>query len=179
MARTRVRWGRVGGVLAAGGLAVTLVGGAAHAGSPAHAGTPAVQVGPAAARHHAAGGYVVRQGDTLWAIAVRLAGPGGDPRPIVDALVAANHLGPALAGGASAGEIDAAAARVAAERAPEVAEIQRLQQGPPRLLFGPAWRRRLVLGVLPLLVRTGLVARAAGSVFRRFAYGVTTVRLAA
>jgi 2-polyprenyl-6-methoxyphenol hydroxylase-like FAD-dependent oxidoreductase len=96
-----------------------------------------------------------------------------------DALVAANHLGPALAGGAPAAEIDAAAARVAAERAPEVAEIQRLQQGPPRLFFGPAWRRRLVLGVLPLLVSTGLVARVARSVFRRFAYGVTTVRLAA
>ncbi|HUE29876.1 MAG TPA: FAD-dependent monooxygenase [Verrucomicrobiae bacterium] len=97
-----------------------------------------------------------------------------------DALVAANHLGPALAGGAAPAAIDAATARVAAEREPEVAEIQRLQQGPPRLLFGPAWRGRLVLGaLLPLLARLGIVQRVAGSVFRRFANGVTTVRLAA
>ncbi len=97
-----------------------------------------------------------------------------------DALVAANHLAPALAGGASPAEIDAAAERVVSERAPEVTEIQRLQQGPPRLLFGPAWWSDLVLGAfLPLLARTGIVARVAGPVFRRFANGVTTVRLAA
>jgi len=97
-----------------------------------------------------------------------------------DALVAANHLAPALAGGASPAEIDAAAERVVFERAPEVTEIQRLQQGPPRLLFGPAWWSDLVLGAfLPLLARTGIVARVAGPVFRRFANGVTTVRLAA
>src|SRR5205809_1586715 len=97
-----------------------------------------------------------------------------------DALVAANHLGPALAGGAAPAALDAAAARVVAEREPEVAEIQRLQQGPPRLLFGPAWRSALFLGaLLPLLARLGIVQRVAGSVFRRFANGVTTVRLAA
>ena len=97
-----------------------------------------------------------------------------------DALVAANHLGPALAGGAAPVALDAAAARVVAEREPEVAEIQRLQQGPPRLLFGPAWRSDLLLGaLLPLLARLGIVQRVAGSVFRRFANGVTTVRLAA
>ena len=33
--------------------------------------------------------------------------------------------------------------------------------------------------LFPLLARTGIVARVAGSVFRRFANGVTTVRLAA
>jgi Tfp pilus assembly protein FimV len=35
--------------------------------------------------------YVVEQGDTLWAIARRVA-PGQDPRPVVDALVEANDL---------------------------------------------------------------------------------------
>jgi nucleoid-associated protein YgaU len=35
--------------------------------------------------------YVVRQGDTLWAIALRLA-PGRDPRPLVDAISAANGV---------------------------------------------------------------------------------------
>ena len=37
--------------------------------------------------------YVVRQGDTLWGIARRLA-PGQDPRAVVDALAATNDLDP-------------------------------------------------------------------------------------
>jgi nucleoid-associated protein YgaU len=37
--------------------------------------------------------YVVRQGDTLWSIAERLS-PGGDPRPVVDALADVNHVDP-------------------------------------------------------------------------------------
>ena len=35
--------------------------------------------------------YVVREGDTLWSIARRLA-PDGDPRPIVDELATANGV---------------------------------------------------------------------------------------
>ena len=58
-------------------LAVGLVGGRAVAG-PSHPVPAAV--------------YVVHPGDTLWAIAARVAGPTGDPRPIVDGLVTANHL---------------------------------------------------------------------------------------
>ncbi len=42
---------------------------------------------PAAAR-----AYLVRPGDTVWGIAKRLAAPGSDPRPLVDALIRANHL---------------------------------------------------------------------------------------
>lgn len=37
--------------------------------------------------------YVVREGDTLWSIAERVS-PGGDPRPVVDALSAANGVVP-------------------------------------------------------------------------------------
>jgi 2-polyprenyl-6-methoxyphenol hydroxylase-like FAD-dependent oxidoreductase len=97
-----------------------------------------------------------------------------------DALVAANHLCPALAGGAVPAEVDAAAARIVEERLPEVTEIQELQQVPPRVLFGHPWWNGFLLRVaLPVLVRTGIAARVAGSVFRRFAYGVTTVRLEA
>jgi LysM repeat protein len=36
--------------------------------------------------------YVVRPGDTLWAIASRLAGPEADPRPLVDRLARTNHV---------------------------------------------------------------------------------------
>jgi Tfp pilus assembly protein FimV len=35
--------------------------------------------------------YVVEPGDTLWAIAGRVA-PGRDPRPVVDGLIEANNL---------------------------------------------------------------------------------------
>lgn len=35
--------------------------------------------------------YVVRDGDTLWSIATRLA-PGEDPRPVVDAIAATNGV---------------------------------------------------------------------------------------
>jgi len=35
--------------------------------------------------------YVVRQGDTLWSIARRVA-PGEDPRPLVDAIVSVNGV---------------------------------------------------------------------------------------
>ena len=41
---------------------------------------------------HPARVYVVRSGDTLWGIATRAAGPGADPRPVVDLLISANHL---------------------------------------------------------------------------------------
>ena len=39
------------------------------------------------------GSYVVREGDTLWSIARRLA-PGTDPRRVVDQLVRANGVDP-------------------------------------------------------------------------------------
>jgi 2-polyprenyl-6-methoxyphenol hydroxylase-like FAD-dependent oxidoreductase len=95
-----------------------------------------------------------------------------------DALVAANHLVPALLGNASAGDLDAAARAVQAERQPEVTRIQTQQEGPPRVLFGDAWWTGFMLGgLLPLLVRTGIARRMFGGLFRRFAIGVTDVRL--
>ena len=38
--------------------------------------------------------YVVQPGDTVWRIAERLAGPGADPRPLVDGIVEANGVDP-------------------------------------------------------------------------------------
>lgn len=95
-----------------------------------------------------------------------------------DALVAANHLVPALRAGATPDALDAAARRVQQERLPEVAAIQNLQQAPPRVLFDGSVVGRVVLGgVFPLLVRLGLAQRLFGAVFRRFAHGVAPVRL--
>ncbi len=95
-----------------------------------------------------------------------------------DALVAANHLCPVLTQESTSTTIDAAAARIQEERLPEVSAIQRLQQGPPRLLFQTSPWSRLALHVLPLLVRTGMAQRLFVFALRRMALGVTPVRLA-
>ncbi len=93
---------------------------------------------------------------------------------IRDALVAANELVPVLSKGSSPGAIDAASARVEAERLPEVREIQRLQAIPPYVILNDAWWARLALRVLPRL----LIASGGGAgVFRRFTLGTTDVTL--
>ena len=51
--------------------------------------TATATAGSAAAERHAASGYVVQPGDTLWSIARRLQ-PEGDLRPLVDQLVDLN-----------------------------------------------------------------------------------------
>lgn len=45
-----------------------------------------------APRSRPASVHVVRSGETVWGIARSLVGEEGDPRPVVDALVRANHL---------------------------------------------------------------------------------------
>src|SRR5436190_20043942 len=91
MARTRVRWGRVGTLLAGAGVALTLAASTAHAGSSSDRQPPSVRRATAAVRT-----YVVRPGDTLWAIARRLVGPSADARPVVDELARARGLTGAL-----------------------------------------------------------------------------------
>jgi nucleoid-associated protein YgaU len=82
MARTRVRWGRIVGLAAAAAVAVGAAGGAAHAGGGSAEARP---------RRDGVRPYVVAPGDTLWGIAVRIAGRDADPRPVVEAIAAANH----------------------------------------------------------------------------------------
>jgi nucleoid-associated protein YgaU len=87
MNRTRVR--RRGLAIS---VAVTL---AAVAGLQGLAGEAGAGVGSAAAGDRSNGRtYVVRPGDTVWRIAVRLVGPGTDPRPLVDEIVQANRVDP-------------------------------------------------------------------------------------
>ncbi len=92
-----------------------------------------------------------------------------------DAIVAANRLVPVLSGAAAPAEIDAAAAGVEAERLPEVAEIQRIQSFPQRVILSNAWWAGLVLRVVPRLIARN-VGRG-GALFRRIAFGVTEVKL--
>ena len=68
-----------------------LAAGAAHAGG-------AAERGHRAPSPHARY-YVVRPGDTLWAIAARATSPNADLRPVVDRLVAVNRLDGSLVPG--------------------------------------------------------------------------------
>jgi 2-polyprenyl-6-methoxyphenol hydroxylase-like FAD-dependent oxidoreductase len=78
-----------------------------------------------------------------------------------DAIVAANHLVPALRGRPDPAALDAATARIEAERLPEIIVAQRLQTREGRNL-----RRRgpIALAVLPYLIR---LAPALQWIFRR------------
>ena len=96
-----------------------------------------------------------------------------------DALVAANHLCPALAVGGAAAAVDAAARRIEEERLPEIALMQDLQQRQARLFFEPdRLSFRLFFRALPLLARAGLLARLFRRRISRFAHGTVPVRLA-
>jgi nucleoid-associated protein YgaU len=72
MARTRVRWARVGALGIAAALGIGSLAGRAGAGPVSRT-------------------YVVHRGDTVWAIARSIAGD-GDPRPIVDRIIGENRL---------------------------------------------------------------------------------------
>ena len=82
MGRTNVRWGRVAALAVALTLSVSAL----------TAATAAAGAGPGQSQPANSRSYVVRPGDTLWLIASRLAGPHGDPRPVVDRLIAANRV---------------------------------------------------------------------------------------
>ena len=60
---------------------------------------------------------------------------------------------------------------------PEVTQIQRLQAGPPRIIFGPRWLSWIVFRILPFLLPNDISRGRGGTVFRRFFFGVTEVRL--
>jgi nucleoid-associated protein YgaU len=77
----------VAGAVALAALVMAGKAGAALGGSP----LAVPERAPAATRH------VVRPGDSLWSIAERFE-PGGDPRPVVDELIAARGSGPLVPG---------------------------------------------------------------------------------
>ena len=91
-----------------------------------------------------------------------------------DAVVAANHLVPALRAGAPLAPVTA---RVEAERRPEIAALQRLAEWPPRVAMGRGFRHGVA--------RAGVVRFAASApgqvlarrVLRKFLHGVTRVEL--
>ena len=96
-----------------------------------------------------------------------------------DALVAANHLCPAIAGSGDRAALDVAARRVADERLPEIAAMQQHQDRQAKMFLGTGFRNRLAMRVMPFLMRTGLLQVLMGKRMRAFHHGVTEVRLTA
>jgi 2-polyprenyl-6-methoxyphenol hydroxylase-like FAD-dependent oxidoreductase len=96
-----------------------------------------------------------------------------------DALVAANHLVPALTSGADPSAVDAAARRVRCERLPEVEALQKIQRHQARMLLTAGRVRNALLGrLMPVLVRYGVLQRLHREQYRRMSEGVVPVRLA-
>jgi 2-polyprenyl-6-methoxyphenol hydroxylase-like FAD-dependent oxidoreductase len=93
-----------------------------------------------------------------------------------DAIVAANHLVPALRAGGAPAALDAACARIEAERLPELRTIQRMQSVAARVALTARWWGEPARNVLARLARAGL-GGAAAVPMRRFAFGVTEVKL--
>lgn len=95
-----------------------------------------------------------------------------------DALVAANHLVPALLGG-DAAAIDAAAKQVRDERWPEIVAAQDMQQHQARMMFAPDnWRGRMMYRMIPLMMRLGVLQRLNRKEYRLMSQGVVPVKLA-
>jgi 2-polyprenyl-6-methoxyphenol hydroxylase-like FAD-dependent oxidoreductase len=95
-----------------------------------------------------------------------------------DAVVAANHLCPVLTAGGDAAAIDGAARQVEQERTPEIVAMQKHQQKQAQLLLAPDLGTKVLLRLLPILMRWGLIRRLdLGKRARAFANGVVPVRL--
>jgi 2-polyprenyl-6-methoxyphenol hydroxylase-like FAD-dependent oxidoreductase len=95
-----------------------------------------------------------------------------------DAIVAANHLCPALLAEAGAERLDEAAHRVQVERMPEVVQIQQLQQIGPRVLFRQSPLSRILLTTPILsLTRTRPIQALFLRSFGAFLNGAVPVRL--
>ncbi len=93
-----------------------------------------------------------------------------------DAVVAANHLVPALRAGATGAALDAAAARLEPERAPEIDRIQALAALPPKVVLRRGRAGELARGLL-LPLMGSVLAPLATRELRIFFEGVTRVEL--
>ena len=94
-----------------------------------------------------------------------------------DAIVAANHLVPALRAGAAPEALDAAARATSAERLPEIAAIQRAQAIPPRVVFSRSWWAEPLRRAIGVALQAGVGARVALSGAELFLFGASPVHL--
>jgi len=95
-----------------------------------------------------------------------------------DAIVAANHLLPALsAASPDPAHMDAAARAIEAERLPEVATLQRLQALPPRVVLNRARWGEPLRATLATLLKSRFLQRRVLRAGRIFPFGTTEVKL--
>ena len=92
-----------------------------------------------------------------------------------DAMVAANHLGRALAMRSDAATLDFAARNVQAERWPEIVKIQDMQQFGPRIVLSNSLLSRVVLSAPTIAIARTLLAGLVARQFDPFLNGVTRV----
>jgi 2-polyprenyl-6-methoxyphenol hydroxylase-like FAD-dependent oxidoreductase len=96
-----------------------------------------------------------------------------------DTIVAANHLGAALASGAGPAELDEAARRVQAERIAEVAAIQDMQQFGPRILFANSILSPIMTSAPVIWFARTFLQRTLAHRVQPFIRGASKVRLEA
>lgn len=95
-----------------------------------------------------------------------------------DAIVAANHLVPALGGPSpDRAGLDAALRRIEEERMPEIAPIQELQTLPPKLVLSHAWWGEPLRRIAAFMLNRPFVQARALETAGRFMFGVTEVEL--
>jgi len=95
-----------------------------------------------------------------------------------DAVVAANHLMPALRADADAAALDAAAARVEPEHGPEIDTIQALAKRPPSVVMGTFPGAELVRAIVVSFIASRLGRGAVSRAGKVFLQGVREVKLA-
>jgi 2-polyprenyl-6-methoxyphenol hydroxylase-like FAD-dependent oxidoreductase len=95
-----------------------------------------------------------------------------------DSVVAANQLVPVLRAGADDAALDAAAARVEAERGPEIDAIQALAKRPPVVVMGTYPGAELVRAFVLGFIGTRLGRRVVARIGGRLLNGTREVRLA-
>ena len=94
-----------------------------------------------------------------------------------DAVVAANHLVPVLRGNPTPEALDAAAAQVETERAPEIKQIQALAAMPPRLVMRPGRLAEAARALAFRMMSSPLARRLAARPTGVFLNGVVDVTL--
>ena len=122
---------------------------------------------------HRPGGIVI--GDAAHAMSP--VGGQGINIALRDAIVAANHLVPALSERVDYSEIEGALSDVQAERLPEITQIQRMQSLPPTVVMNRAWYGELTRRAAAFAAESGSVQRVLARNVSDFLYGVTKVSL--
>ncbi len=95
---------------------------------------------------------------------------------IRDAIVAANHLAPALKSEEGFSAIDSATTAIEKERRDEIERIQFLQSLPPKIVLRDSWWTRRLLDLLPLFASAKLAKPGNKGVAGQMLWGVSKIK---